>query len=161
LKRYDQQITTALTALKKSKFRSRFKLTDKDHQYIQNKGMDTIRFHALDFITTRLAPAFPKNDGKQTQMRGRPVFIAQHATATCCRGCLWKWHRIVKGEGAYRRRNRVCGGTGDGVEVTRITPPDVIFFGWSQPKLILSQSTLVIDHFGTYLLFLRWERSMP
>ena len=91
------QITTALTALKKSKFRSRFKLSDKDRQYIQARGIDTIRSHAVDFIITRLAPAFPKNDGKQTPMRGHPVFIAQHATATCCRGCLWKWHPFEKG----------------------------------------------------------------
>jgi len=91
------QITTALTVLEKSKFRSRLKLTDKDSQYIQDKGIDTIRSHAVDFITTRLAPAFPKNDGKQTPMRGHPVFIAQHATATCCRGCLKKWYRIEKG----------------------------------------------------------------
>jgi predicted Fe-S protein YdhL (DUF1289 family) len=37
------------------------------------------------------------NDGKQTPMRGHPVFIAQHATATCCRGCLAKWHDIPAG----------------------------------------------------------------
>ena len=30
-------------------------------------------------------------------MRGHPVFIAQHATATCCRGCLAKWHGIERG----------------------------------------------------------------
>ena len=90
-------ISTALSALKKSKFRSRFKLTDKDLQYIHAKGIDTIRSHAIDFITTRLAPANPRNDGKQTPMKGHPVFIAQHATATCCRSCLWKWHRIEKG----------------------------------------------------------------
>jgi len=40
---------------------------------------------------------FPKNDGKQTSMRGHPVFIAPHATVTGCLGCLWKWHRIEKG----------------------------------------------------------------
>jgi len=91
------QITTTLTALKKSKFRFSFNLTNKDLQYIQDKGIDTIRSHAIDFIMTRLAPAFPKNDGKQTPMKGHPVFVAQHATATCCRGCLWKWHRIEKG----------------------------------------------------------------
>jgi hypothetical protein len=90
------QITTALTTFKKSKFRSRFKLKDKYHRYIQSKGIDTIRSHAIDLITTRLAPAFPKNDGKQTPMKWHPVFIAQHATATSCRGWgwTWKWHRI-------------------------------------------------------------------
>ena len=91
------RIGVAIAALKKSKFRSRFKLTDKDRQYIQDKDIETIRSHAFDFIATRLAPGFPKNDGRQTPMKGHPVFIAQHATAKCCRGCLWKWHRIEKG----------------------------------------------------------------
>ena len=59
--------------------------------------MDTIRKHAQDLIGKRLAPAEPVNDGKQTPMRGHPVFIAQHATATCCRSCLEKWHHIPKG----------------------------------------------------------------
>ena len=53
--------------------------------------------HARDFVERRLAPAHPPNDGKQTPMRGHPVFIAQHATATCCRSCLAKWHGIAAG----------------------------------------------------------------
>ena len=83
-------------SLSKSKFRSSFKLSDKDKKYISDKGIDTIRSHAYDFITKRLAPKYIPNDGKQTPMRGHPVFIAQHATATCCRGCLYKWHHIDK-----------------------------------------------------------------
>lgn len=84
-------------ALAKSKFRSRFKLTQKDKDYISQKGLELIKSHAFDFIEKRLAPAEIPNDGKQTPMRGHPVFIAQHATATCCRGCLEKWHKITKG----------------------------------------------------------------
>ena len=84
-------------ALAKSTFRSRFKLKEKDKAYLNQKGIDTIRSHAKDFISKRLAPAEIPNDGKQTPMRGHPVFIAQHATATCCRGCLEKWHKIPKG----------------------------------------------------------------
>lgn len=53
--------------------------------------------HAAEFIDKRLAPAYTANDGKQTPMRKHPVFVAQHATATCCRGCLEKWHAIPKG----------------------------------------------------------------
>ena len=83
--------------IKRSKFRSRFKLTDKDKKYIDDKGIDTIRSHAEDFISKRLAPAYIENDGKQTPMRGHPVFLAQHATACCCRGCLAKWHGIPEG----------------------------------------------------------------
>ncbi len=83
--------------LAQSKFRSRFRLTEKDLQYIREKGVDTVRNHAEDFIRRRLAPAVIENDGKQTPMRGHPVFTAQHATATCCRGCLSKWHGIPPG----------------------------------------------------------------
>ena len=83
--------------LSRSKFRSRFHLTEKDKAYVREKGLATIRSHAYDLIGPRLAPAYPKNDGKQTPMRGHPVFTAQHATATCCRDCLYKWHRIPKG----------------------------------------------------------------
>jgi hypothetical protein len=61
------------------------------------RGLAVIRNHALDFITTRIAPSFPKNDGRQTPMKGHPVFVAQHATATCCRSCIQKWHGITKG----------------------------------------------------------------
>ena len=84
--------------LAKSDFRSRFRLSDRDKEYISEKGMETIREHARDFVAKRLAPENPVNDGKQTPMRGHPVFIAQHATGTCCRGCLEKWHGIPKGK---------------------------------------------------------------
>ena len=83
--------------LSRSKFRSSFHLSPKDRDYVLEKGMDTIRSHARGFVSQKLAPAVPKNDGKQTPMRGHPVFLAQHATATCCRDCLYKWHRIRKG----------------------------------------------------------------
>ena len=86
-----------LDRLAKSKFRSRFKLRAKELEYIKEKGLDKIRSHACDFIRDRVAPAEPANDGKQTPMRGHPVFIAQHATATCCRGCIEKWHKFPKG----------------------------------------------------------------
>ena len=84
--------------LMQSKFRSRFKLSDKDRAYIATKGWNAISEQARKFVIERLAPAWPENDGKQTPMRGHVVFIAQHATATCCRGCLAKWHSIPKGK---------------------------------------------------------------
>lgn len=83
-----------LDKLVKSKFRSKFRLRTKELEYIKEKGIDTIYSHACDFIRNRIAPAEPANDGKQTPMRGHPVFIAQHATATCCRCCIEKWHKI-------------------------------------------------------------------
>lgn len=92
-----QTIEQALNRLSHSKFRSGFKLTKKDREYLNEKGIDVIRAHAFDFVSTRLAPANPKNDGRQTPMHGHPVFKAMHATACCCRGCLEKWYKVPKG----------------------------------------------------------------
>ena len=89
-----QTIDQALEKLSHSKFRSRFRLTKEDIVYIEVKGMETIECHARDFIRARLAPSVIPNDGKQTPMRGHPVFKAQHACACCCRGCLNKWYRV-------------------------------------------------------------------
>ena len=85
-------------ALQQSPFRRRFRLGEKDRVYYETRGIDAILSHGRDFIRDRLSPAAPKNDGKQTPMRGHPVFVAQHGTATCCRRCLWKWHFIPVGK---------------------------------------------------------------
>lgn len=97
-----QTIDEALAKLQKSKFRSGFHLTKKDIDYINEKGLDVIRTHAADFVAKRLAPAEIPNDGKQTPMRGHPVFVAQHACACCCRGCLNKWYRVPQGRALTR-----------------------------------------------------------
>lgn len=92
----DEKIKNILDRLSKSKFRSSFHLKDKDILYIEDKGIDKIINHAYDFVTKRLADTSNVTDGKQTPMKGHPVFIAQHATGTCCRSCLEKWHHIRK-----------------------------------------------------------------
>jgi predicted Fe-S protein YdhL (DUF1289 family) len=89
-----QDVEEILARLRTSDFRRSVRLGRKESDYLKGKGMETIRKHAADFILKRLAPAEPANDGKQTPWRNHPVFVAQHATATCCRGCLEKWHRI-------------------------------------------------------------------
>ena len=94
---YVQTVDEALEKLKMSKFRSGFHLSEKDIEYIDERGLDLIRSHAADFVSKRLAPAVIPNDGKQTPMRGHPVFVAQHACACCCRGCLNKWYRVPQG----------------------------------------------------------------
>lgn len=81
----------------KSDFRRRFRLNDDMKAYVKEKGLERVGFHAADIIRKRLAPAVIPNDGKQTPMRGHPVFVAQHATGCCCRGCLSKWHGIEAG----------------------------------------------------------------
>ncbi len=89
-----QNYDDILYKLSKSTFRSSFKLKEKDKLYVKEKGLDKIREHTKDFIQKRIAPANLKNDGKQTPMKGHPAFIAQHATASCCRKCIEKWHKF-------------------------------------------------------------------
>ena len=84
-------------ALGRSDFRRSFHLRGTDRAYLADKGLALVLQHAQDLIAKRLAPAHISNDGKQTPFHGHPVFVAQHATATCCRGCLEKWHRIPAG----------------------------------------------------------------
>ena len=87
-------INDKLISLSKSKFRSSFHLRKYMIDYIDKVGMDVVKRHAVDFINLKLAPKNPFHDGKQTPMKGHPVFIAQHASACCCRKCLSKWHHI-------------------------------------------------------------------
>jgi hypothetical protein len=92
-----KDIQKVLSRLRHSPFRSRIHLGEKEADYLGRKGRKAVLQHAADFIQKRLAPASPRNDGKQTPWHHHPVFVAQHATATCCRSCLQKWHGIPKG----------------------------------------------------------------
>lgn len=93
-----RKLSLLFKVLAQSSFRQRFKLSDEEQGYLREKGMATVLAHASDLIQQRLVPAVIPNDGKQTPMRGHPVFVAQHATATCCRKCLQQWHQIPKGQ---------------------------------------------------------------
>ncbi|MEU0600972.1 DUF4186 family protein [Streptomyces sp. NPDC006393] len=86
-----------LDAIARHPFRAKFHLRGRDRVTAELRGPATLRWHARDLVARRLAPAAPYKDGKQTPYRGHPVFVAQHATATCCRGCLRKWHGIPQG----------------------------------------------------------------
>ena len=97
-------IQEALAKLERSRFRSSFHLTAQELSYYHQKGEETIRQHAADFVRTRLAPAQIPNDGRQTPMKGHPVFKAQHATGCCCRQCLWKWYRVPPGRQLTERQ---------------------------------------------------------
>jgi hypothetical protein len=91
------QIDERIARIGRQRFRSKFHLFARDRATVELRGMETIRGHAHELITKKLAPAQPHKDGKQTPYRGHPVFIAQHATATCCRTCLQRNHGIEKG----------------------------------------------------------------
>lgn len=92
-----RDIDELFAALAESEFRARFRLGRKEQALLAERGLPVMLEHARTLLGQRLAPAEIAGDGRQTPTRGHPVFIAQHATATCCRGCLEKWHRIPSG----------------------------------------------------------------
>jgi hypothetical protein len=91
------EIDARLDRIGRHPFRAKFHLRGRERATAEMRGEPTIRRHAAELIGTRLAPAEPVKDGRQTPYRGHPVFVAQHATATCCRTCLDRWHGIPKG----------------------------------------------------------------
>lgn len=95
--RENSALDALFARLGRSAFRSRFRLHPREREYLRSRGMSAVLEHAAGFVEERLAPALPANDGRQTPMRNHPAFVAQHATATCCRGCLEKWHGIPRG----------------------------------------------------------------
>jgi hypothetical protein len=101
-----REIDAAFDALANSTFRRSRKLGAKEAEYLASKGIDKVVEHAAEFVESRLAAARPANDGKQTPWHGHPVFVAQHATATCCRSCLAKWHLIEKGRTLTQEEKR-------------------------------------------------------
>lgn len=92
-----RDLDQVFAGLARSAFRTRFRLSAREQDYLQAKGLQAVLGHAHDFIAQRLAPAHPVKDGKHTPFRGHPAFVAQHATGTCCRSCLSKWHGIPRG----------------------------------------------------------------
>lgn len=93
----ERPIIATLERLSRSPFRAKFTLNGQDRAYARAKGRDVIDRHAHEMLRARVGAADPERDGRQTPWRGHPVFTAQHATATCCRGCIAKWHHIPKG----------------------------------------------------------------
>lgn len=83
--------------LARDSFRRKFALRDRELAHLQMWGIEKVMRDARALLQARVAPAQPKNDGRQTPWRNHPVFVAQHATATCCRGCIEKWHSIPRG----------------------------------------------------------------
>lgn len=85
-----------LDRLAGSAFRRRKRLLGTELEYVRVRGLEEVVRHAERFVAERIAPAARAEDGRQTPYRGHPAFIAQHATATCCRSCLEIWHSIPK-----------------------------------------------------------------
>lgn len=90
-------IDTVLAALAASGERGCYKLSTADKSQLRIAGLTKVMKQAADIIDRHIAPERPVNDGTQTPRKGHPVYVAQHATATCCRGCIATWHGIDAG----------------------------------------------------------------
>jgi len=121
--RWGEDLSELFGRLGRSTFRSRFRLRGRELDYLRRKGLEAVPGHAADFVEERLAPADPANDGKQTSMGRHPVFVARHATATCCRGCLAEWHAIPKEAEARRARRWRRGWSWFNASAARLRPP--------------------------------------
>jgi hypothetical protein len=93
----DKQWKTLKQKLARSRLIQPPAMGDPEREYALSRGLEILRLHATDFVTKRLAPAAPRNDGRQTPRKGHPVFIAQHATGTSDRLRLEKLHGIKSG----------------------------------------------------------------
>ena len=92
-----RNLDEAFLHLSQSPFRRKFRLQGRELAYLRMWGLPHVMKQAADLLRKRVAPAEPKNDGRQTPWRNHPVFVAQHATGTCCRGCIEKTYGIAKG----------------------------------------------------------------
>ena len=93
----EKQWKTLKQKLSRSKQITSPAMGEPEKEYVLSRGIDILRLHATDFVNKRLAPADPKNDGRQTPLKGQRVFIAQHATGTSDRAKLEKFHGIKTG----------------------------------------------------------------
>jgi hypothetical protein len=87
----------AFAFLARSSFRRKFRLQGRELAYLQTWGLPHVMKQAEEILRKRVAPEVIANDGRQTPWRNHPVFVAQHATGTCCRGCIAKTYGIEKG----------------------------------------------------------------
>ncbi|OPC82542.1 hypothetical protein B4N89_17785 [Embleya scabrispora] len=109
-----EPLDARLDAIGKLPSRARFHLPGRERTVAMTLGESGVRWYAYDVIARRIGPAKPSRDGRQTPYRGHPVFVAQHATGTCCRGCLEEVHGIPQGRPLDKAElnyavNLVCG----------------------------------------------------
>ena len=89
-------IDDTLNRLSRSSFRAKFELSAKDRAYARAKGKAVIDRHARELLRAHRGGESAQRRAPDAVAR-HPVFTAQHATATCCRGCIAKWHHLPQG----------------------------------------------------------------
>lgn len=92
-----QLIDQTLFHLAKTKYRRQYVLSPKLKEYCRQTGMEKLRRKAFEIVREKVSSPYYKGEGRQTPLDGHPIYIAMHATGTCCRTCLEVWHSIVSG----------------------------------------------------------------
>lgn len=99
-----QDVQNTFAMLKLEKVRHFFwhaRLTQRALNHAKRKGKRGLRDPIKKHLSRAIGPAKPYRDRYQTSMNeDEPTAIpyAQHATATCCRECLERWHGIKQGQ---------------------------------------------------------------
>jgi hypothetical protein len=71
-------------------------IDDRAVNYAKRKGKINLMATVEKRIRSSVSKPADSFDGRQTDWNGNPIFYAQHATATCCRRCIEKWHNIPR-----------------------------------------------------------------
>jgi hypothetical protein len=95
-------VQNTFNALKYEMWRHHFWHVELDQRainYARRKGRLGLRDAVRKRLSTSIGGALPFHDGFQTprENSGNPIYYAQHATASCCRKCVEKWHGIPQG----------------------------------------------------------------
>lgn len=78
--------------LRKSSYRRQLHLNDLEKQIVLNEGFDKLAEKCKEVVYDL---QYLEYTHKDTPYRGI-IPKAQHATAACCRKCLFNWHRIPR-----------------------------------------------------------------
>ncbi|WP_372655987.1 DUF4186 family protein [Halobacteriovorax sp.] len=79
-----------------SKVCCKFKLKDEQWEYLAKRGFDTILLEGRSLIVKIFNEDSLSHSCKVAPVQTHPIYIALHATGTCCRSSLEKWHKIPK-----------------------------------------------------------------
>lgn len=79
-----------------SKVCCKFKLKDDQWDYLAKRGFDSILLEGRTLIVKIFSEEAKHHSCKVAPVQNHPIFTALHATGTCCRSSLEKWHKIPK-----------------------------------------------------------------
>jgi hypothetical protein len=71
-------------------------IDEKGEREIRTQRIDGLKARVAGHLLSRIGAKPDMWDGRQTPMKGSVLNLAQHATATCCRKCLYYWYGVPR-----------------------------------------------------------------